>query len=180
MENKFMNLKKDYRDFIKSTAKKIKDLDIDNDLSKEKCVDIFQLYQTIHSEIEACPNLNINDINHIIMNYNRDDSDVELVKKFIKIKNLYLIKRIIKSQQWEPFISKLKDDIDLGDTKLNKKITDHLLSKAVYRLLTQSIDLFRGCWEIVELKDDKIKKLEIIEPEHFEFLNKYLNSKLKK
>ena len=180
MENKFMNLKKEYRDFIKSTAKKIKELDIDNNLSREKCVEIFKLYQNIYSDIEASENLDINDINHIITNYNRDDSDVELVKKFIKIKNLYLIKRIIKSQQWDSFISKLKHDIDLGDSKLNKKITNHLLSKAVYRLLINSVDLFRGCWEIAEFKDDKIKKLEIIDPEHNEFIIKYLNSKLKK
>jgi hypothetical protein len=180
MENKFINLKKEYRDFIKKTATDIRLLDIDNNLTKEKCIDIFKLYQELHCNISASPTLNINDINHILSNYNKDNSDVELLKKFIKIKNLYLIKKIIKSQQWQAFISKINNDIDLGDTKLNKAKTDYLVSKGVYRLLNTTLDLFRGCWEIAEFKDDKIKKLEIIEPEHYEYLKVYLNNKLNK
>jgi hypothetical protein len=180
MENKFMNLKKEYKEFIKRTAKKIKIIDIDNNLTKEKCIDIFKLFQDIYADIESCPTLNINDINHIIKNYNREDQNVELIKKFIKIKNLYLIKKTVKSPQWQTFILKLKDDIDLDDPKINKKVTEHLLSKGVFRLLNTTVDLFRGCWEIVEFNGDKIKKIEIIEPEHYEYLKIYLNNKLKK
>ncbi len=172
-----MNLKKEYRDFIKKTATKIKILDIDNNLNKDKCVEIYKLFREIHEDIDSSSTLNINDINHVILNYSKSDPDVETLKKFIKIKNLYLIKLIIRSQSWDPFISKLKDDIDLGDTKLNKKVTDHLVSKGVYRLLNSTVELFRGCWEIAEFNDGKIKKLEIIEPDHYEFLIKYLNNK---
>jgi len=174
-----MNLKKEYKDFIKKTALKIEILDIDNNLTKEKCIDIYKLFQEIYADVESCPTLNINDINHIILNYNKNDNDVQLLKKFIKIKNLYLIKRIIKSQQWQTFISKLNSEIDIGDPKLNKAKTDYLVSKGVYRLLNSTVDLFMGCWEIAEFKDDKIKKLEIIEPDHFDFLKSYLNNKLK-
>ena len=180
MENKFMNLKKEYRDFIKKTAIKIKILDINNNITKEKCINIFKLYQELYNDISTCPTMNINDINHIILNYNKDDPDIDLLKKFIKIKNLYLIKQIIKSNQWQIFILKLNEEIDLGDIKLNELKTEYLISKGVYRLLNMSIDLFRGCWEIAEFKDDKIKKLEIIEPEHYDYLKKYIIDKINK
>lgn len=178
MDNKFMNLKKEYRDFVKKSAQMIKKLNIEDDLTKEKCSEIFKLYQEIYEMIEGDQKLNINDINHIIMNYNREDQDVETLKKFIKIKNLYIIKKIIKSNLWNPYVKKLCDEIDLGNDKLNKKKNDHIVSKGVYRLLNQSVDQFRGCWEIAELKDDKVKKIDIIEPEQYDFLIKYLKNKL--
>lgn len=69
-----------------------------------------------------------------------DNEDVKLLKKFIKIKNLYIIKKIIKSNIWDNFISKLKTNIDLDDINLNNKKTDYLVSKGMYRLLNNYID----------------------------------------
>jgi hypothetical protein len=180
MESKFMNLKKEYREFIKKTSAQIKTINIDdNELPKEKCIKILQLYNKIYNELESS-SLNINDINHIIKNYNKEDQDVEILKKFIRAKNAYLIGKTLQSEKFKTFILKLKEEIDLGDKKLNKKINEHLLSKAVFRLLKLNVDMFRGCWEIVEFNDDKIKKIDIIDPEHFEFIKKYLNEKIKK
>ena len=179
MENKFINLKKDYKDFIKKTVLRIKELDIDNELDVNKCILIYNLYQNIYLEIETSSNLNVNDINHIILNYNKEDIDIDILKKFLKIKNQYLIKKIIKSHRWEYFINKLNEDLDLNDIELNKKKTNYLISKGVYRLLNTTIDLFRGCWEIAEFKDNKLKKIEIIEPEHYDFLINYLIDKIK-
>ena len=173
-----MNLKKEYRDFVKKCGQMINKLNIEDELTKDKCLNIFNLYQEIYNMIETTPNLNINDINHIIMNYSREDKDVEILKKFIKIKNLYIIKKIIKSNLWNPYIKKVCDEIDLDDNKLNKRKTEHIVSKGIYRLLNHSIDHFRGCWEIAEFKDNKVKKIEIIEPEHFDFLITYLKNKL--
>lgn len=178
MDNKFINLKKEYRDFLKKTVEHINKLNINENLSKQKCMDIYKLYQSIYTEIESLPNLNVNDINHIIINYNGDNEDVKTLKKFIKIKNLYIIKKIVKSNMWDIYISKLKKDIDLNDSNLNSKKTDYLVSKGVYKLLNHYIDHFRGCWEIVDFKNNKVKKIEIVEPDHFNFLKKYLKSKL--
>lgn len=173
-----MNLKKEYRDFVKKSAIQIKKLNIDNDLSKAKCKDIFKLYQNLYHDVEMSNTINVNDVNHIIINYNKIDEDVELLKKFIKIKNMYLQKIIINSSIWTSFIEKLKSEINLKDSKLNEKITSHLIEKGVYRLLNNTINEFRGCWEIAEFKDDKLKKMEIIEPEHYEFLITYVTNKL--
>lgn len=173
-----MNLKKEYRDFIKSTAKIIHDLEIDKNLTKDKCVSIFKTYQTIHNSMESS-SLNVNDVNHIIMNYNKENEDVEALKKFIRIKNLYLIKKVVQSSLWNLFIMKLLEDPNFNEIKLHKKKKYHLMEKGVYRLLKSTIDQFRGCWEIAEFNDDKIKKLEIIEPEHYEFLINYIKEKMK-
>ena len=178
MDNKFMNLKKEYRDFVKKSSQMIKNINIEEELTKEKCNEIFKLYQEIYNMLETSSNLNINDINHILINYSRDDKDVETLKKFIKIKNLYVIKKIIKSNLWNPYVKKVCEEINLGDEKLNKKVAEHDVSKGIYRLLNQSVDQFRGCWEIAELNNDKVKKLDIIEPEHYEFLITYIKNKL--
>ena len=69
-------------------------------------------------------------------------------------------------------------DINIDDIKINKKKKELLISKGVYKLLNSYIEHFRGCWEIAEFKDDKLKKLEIIEPEHNEFLINYLKNKI--
>ena len=174
MENKFIKLKKEYKDFIKINADQIKKLNIEADLTKEKCNLIYKLYNKIYKTIETSEQLNVNDINHIILNYSKEDSDVELFKKFIKIKNLYLIKLIIRSDLWNPFIFKLNKELNL--TKQNKEI-DYILSKGVYRLLIKSVEQFRGCWEIAEFNNNKLKKIEILEPEHFEFLKNYIRNK---
>ena len=85
MDNKFMNLKKEYRDFINETSHKIKDLDIDNNLSKSKCIRIFNLFENINQFIENSSNLNVNDVNHILLNYNRDNENVDLLKETVNI-----------------------------------------------------------------------------------------------
>jgi hypothetical protein len=179
MDSKFMNLKKEYRDFVKKCGQMINKINIEEELTKDKCINIFKLYQEIYNIIESSPNLNINDINHIIMNYSREDKDVEILKKFIKIKNLYIIKKIIKSNLWDPYVKKILDEINLDDEQLNKKKTEYIVSKGIYKLLNHSTNQFRGCWEIVDFNEDKVKKIEIIEPEHFDFLITYLKNKLK-
>jgi hypothetical protein len=178
MDAKFNKLKKEYKDFIKNNISHIKKLDINNNITKEKCIAINRLYNRIYKSIEKSEQININDINHILADYSKDDSDIDLFKQFIKIKNLYLIKRIVRSSNWDPFISKLNKQIDLNNPNLNSKKTDYLLSKGVYRLLLESVEQFRGCWEIADFTNDKLKKIEIVEPDHFEFLKKYLKSKL--
>jgi hypothetical protein len=178
MDNKFMNLKKEYREFIKNAVTQIKTINLDDELDINKCKTIYQLYNNIHSNIESSDNLNVNDINHIILNYSRDDKDVELFKRFIVAKNMYIIKRIIKSNNWNSFISKLNSELNLGDPKLNKQKNDYLVAKGVYRLLNNYVNQFKGCWEIAEFEGDKVKRLEIIEPEHYEFLIEYLKNKI--
>lgn len=175
MDNKFSKLKKEYKDFIKINAAQIKKLNIESDLTKEKCNAIYRLYNKMYKTIESSEQLNVNDINHIILNYSKEDSDIELFKKFIKIKNLFLVKLVVRSNLWDPFIAKLATQFNI---KADKN-AEYNLSKGVYRLLIESVEQFRGCWEIVEFNtnSNKLKRIEIIEPDHLEYLKKYLKSK---
>jgi len=171
-----MNLKKEYKDFIENIYVKIKELGIEEDLDKKRCISIYKLYLEINNQIENSIDINVNDINHIIMNYNRDNKDIELFKKFIKIKNIYIIKRIIQSNLWDNFVNNTIDKINYN-INLREKNNKYIIEKGIYHLLTKSSDLFKGCWEIANFKDDKIIKLEIIDPEDIEFLVQYIKKK---
>lgn len=179
MESKFVNLKKEYRDFIENLAKEIRLLDISENLSKKKWVDIYKLYQDTYNSINVdTSNINVNDINHIILNYNKENLDVNAVKNFIRVKNLYMIQQITQSTLWKPFITKLQNSINVQDITATEIQLFELIEKGVYRLLKSSIDQFRGCWEIAEFKDNKLKKLDILEPEYLEFIINYVRQKI--
>ena len=178
--NKFVNLKKEYRDFLGSFAQEIKNINIDEEITKKKCSEINKLHQKTYNTINIeSSGINVNDINHIILNYNKENTDVELIKKFIKLKNLNDIKQIIESQLWDPFITKLSDNLFNKEFKLNNKKFKHLVEKGVYKLLKSTIEQFRGCWEIAEFKDGKLKKLEIIEPEQIDYITNYIRQQIK-
>lgn len=177
METKSIKLKKEHKDFIQTNISLIKKLDIESNLTKEKCQLIYKLYNKIYKTIENSEILNVNEINNILLNNSNKDPNIELFRIFIKIKNVYLIKIIIRSELWDPFILKLSKEINI-ETK-NKEI-NHILSKGVYRLLMNSVEQFRGCWEIAEFNNNKLKKIEILEPEYFDFLKKYLETNLAK
>jgi hypothetical protein len=179
MDNKFQKLKKEYRDFVTDTAERIIKLDINTNLTKSKCVAIYNLYNEIYDSIEKSVDLNINDINHIIINYTKNDNSyVELIKKFIQIKNIYIIKCVIKSNLFNTFISKYRSTLDFNDSELNKQISEYLVSKAIYKLLMSFVNHFRGPWEIVDFKDGKVLKINIIEPEHILMIEKYIKNKI--
>lgn len=177
MENKFMNLKKEYKDFIEKISMKIKEINIDNDLDKNECIKIYKLYLEINNIIEENNQININDINHIILNYNKENEDIKLFKKFIKIKNLYIIKRIIQSNLWNNLVDKTISKLNIKIDESNKK-NKYIIEKGIYNLLIKSSDLFKGCWEIANIKDGKIINLEIFEPEDIDFLINYYKKKL--
>lgn len=178
MANKFVNLKKEYRDFVLNLAQEIQQLNINDSITNKKCIDVFKLFQKTSNSINNDQlGINANDINHIIENYNKENKDVDLIKRFIKIKNLYIIQQIVDSLQWKPFIYKLIDLPEFTILKSKKKELKHLVEKGVYKLLISTVNQFNGCWEIAEFKDNKLKKIEIIEPEHIKFIIDYVHNK---
>ena len=178
MDNKFQNLKKEYKEFIYKISDKIKDIQIEDNIDKKKCILIYKLYLEIYNLIEISNDININDINHIINNYSKDNEYINIFKKFIKIKNLYVIKRIIQSNLWEEFINKTYSKLNIINYPMNDHIK-YIIEKGIYNLLSKSNNSFRGCWEIASFKDEKIIKLEIIDPCDITFLHSYIIKKIK-
>lgn len=174
----FKNLKKEQKDFLKIISNMIIELNIEEKITKKKCIDIYNLYLNIINIIENNNNININDINHIILNYDGDNEDVEMLKKFIKIKNIYIIQKVIKSNLWISFIEKLKNIFRLNSLFSNKDINIYFIEKGVIHLLNNTIYHLKGCWEIVNFNDDKIISIDIIEPDDIEFLIDYLKKKI--
>ena len=163
-------MKKEYKDFIKDIIISINKIDLNTDLTCKKCYKIYKLYNDIEEKISNRNSININELNNILLNNKENDEDILLLKKFINIKNLYILKKILNSKVWKPFIMKLLDIININNDTKNI----FLLEKAVYRLLMKYIDHFNGCWEIVNFNNNKVKKIDIIEPEHIEFINDYI------
>lgn len=164
----------DGKTFIKLNIILINKLNINDIITNEKGDLIIKLYNKIYKSIENSENINVNYINHLLLN-NTKDSDIELFKKFIKIKNIYTIKKIIHSNDFNIFIKKLSGELDI---KYNKNIHE-ILTKGIYKLLIKTSDQFRGCWEIVDYNNNTIK-IKIIEPEHIEYIKKYIKIKLSK
>ena len=172
------NIKKDHRQFIINACNKINNYNIDNDLDEKICIELYKIYLEIYDELELIDNININDINNILINFNKNDEYIDKFKKFIKIKNIYIIKKIIKSKLWNDFINKtilkLNSNIDFNNSD-NK----YIIEKGIYHILIKTCNLFQGCWEIATFKNDKIIKLELIDPDEILFLINYINNKIK-
>ena len=48
---------------------------------------MFKTSKKLYDYINDSQKLNINDINHILINYSKENSNIELLRKFIELKN---------------------------------------------------------------------------------------------
>jgi len=180
--------KKECKNIIKKYCIKIKLINIEedsqnlntfitqlNNANTNKYILINKLYNNFYKEIENSNLININDFNYLLLNYTEKDSDFELFKKFIIIKNLFIITLIIKSNIWIDFVEKTKNKIIniINDNNLSKNINS-LIEKSIISLLLNFILYFRGCWEIADTKDNKILNLDISDPDHLEYIKNYI------
>lgn len=163
-----MSINKEQNDYINNLLKLIDKIDLDSKLDYDKCFNIYKTYKIIEKKINKSDIININDINNILLNDDIKEENIIKFKKFINIKNLYILKEIYNSTIWKDFIINLYNILSLKDNNIE------LLEKAVFKLLKTYINHFNGCWEIVKFEKNKVKKIEIIEPEHFDFINNYL------
>lgn len=174
--SKFINLKREYKDFINYASSEIKKIKIDGDLLSEDCINIIFVYDKLYNKIIEDRTININDINHIMLNYNKENTDVELLKKFIKIKNTCILKIIVNSVEWDKYIDELTNKY--AKLSKNKLLLRKYVTKGLFNIIASSINKFRGCWEIVTIANNKVKKIEIVEPSQNENLLKYISNKV--
>lgn len=175
-----MSIKKQHYTFINNISKIIENIDLESNLEYDKCYKIYKIYKNIEKKINKCDIININDINIILLNDNINDDNINRLRKFINIKNFYILKNICNSLIWKQFIIKLYEIFSLDNQTFildnSKEYKIKILEKAVFKLLKKYINHFNGCWEIVKFEKNKIKKIDIIEPEHFDFINNYLKN----
>lgn len=155
---KFLNLPSNYKNFLAECAKI-------NLNSIDGKTDIKTLNNYV-KQVETCAeqfNLEILDINNLMLNYNKSNNQVDLLKKLVHYKNYYIITNCIRSQEWKEFIHNIK--IKNQDIKTSK------IEKAVIELFERYIGLWNTIEKIIVIdKKNNIKSIELIDPEDYEFI----------
>jgi len=156
---KFVNLPSGYKDFL-SECEKITNLpQIDG---KTSLYELSELYSKISKCLDE-NNLQISDINHLVTNYSKPNSQVDHLKKLIYYRNYYLITNCIRTDQWKELIKGIK-------TK-NQELKTKDIENATLKLLEK----YMGSWDTVEKiividKKGNIKSIEIVDPDDWDFI----------
>jgi hypothetical protein len=158
---KFFNLPSEYKDFLSNCEKITKLSLIDGKTSLDELCGI-------HIQISKCldqNNLQISDINHLLSNYSKSNTQVENLKKLVYYRNYYLITNCIRTEQWKEFIKGLKI----------KKLESELKIKDIENACLELLEKYMGTWNTVEKiividKKGSIKSIEIIDPDDYNFI----------
>lgn len=166
---KFVNLSNDYKHFLNICNNKINHLEIDQNTS----LDLLNKY---HNEIQNelldndsfNNNFEISDINHILANYDKENSIVTQLRKLVHYRNYLILKIVLRSSVWKEFILSLREKCkESGCKKLSIKIIEETFLK----LLETYIEYWNGFWKfLIFNKKNQIKDIVIIDPEDYKII----------
>jgi hypothetical protein len=166
---KFVNLSNDYKHFLNICNNKINHLEIDQNTS----LDLLNKY---HYEIQNelldndsfNNNFEISDINHILANYDKENSIVTQLRKLVHYRNYLILKIVLRSSVWKEFILSLREKCkESGCKKLSIKIIEETFLK----LLETYIEYWNGFWKfLIFNKKNQIKDIVIIDPEDYKII----------
>jgi hypothetical protein len=181
---KFVNLSNDYKHFLNICNNKINHLEIDQNTS----LDLLNKYHNeIQCEILGTNNSNnsnstnnsnnsnsfdnnfeISDINHILANYEKENSIVTQLRKLVHYRNYLILKAVLRSNIWKEFILSLREKCkESGCKKLSIKIIEETFLK----LLEIYIEYWNGFWKFFTFnKKNQIKDIVIIDPEDYKII----------
>jgi hypothetical protein len=160
MESKTLcNLSSSYKNFLKKLNEEEEFNKINED---SNLLSVNKLYDTINTLLkDDC--LQIADINHMMINYEKNNNIIDKIKKISSLRNYLIVTMAIKSSKWPLFIDKLK-----AEYKIDKKIAE----KKMLNLFQKYI----GTWNTIDKffimneNGTKIKKITIIDPDDIEFI----------
>jgi len=156
---KFVNLTNNYKKFLLECHNIFKDIELNDNLSIDK---LNKLHKTINICIQT-NELQISDINHLLENYSKENTQVENLKKFVYLRNFLIIKILLRSEYFTDFIIKLKNKYNSNNIKE--------LENGFIKLLEK----YLGSWNTIEKiiildKKNNIKMIEIIDPDDYKFI----------
>jgi hypothetical protein len=161
--NKFYKLTNNYKEFLTFVEKNL-NIEIDETTKLKKIINI---YEILENEIIKY-GLEINDINHLLTNYDKDNSEITKLKKLVYYKNFLILKKVIRSNEWKTFIINLTDYIFL---KIEKKYSIKKVENIFIELLKQYLGFWNGFWKFFNFnKKYIIKKISIIDPDDFNYI----------
>jgi len=111
---KFYKLNNNYKHFLLYVDNNLT-YDIDETISLKKIIEIHKKIEDGISKYE----LEINDINHLLLNYDKENEIINKLKKMIYYRNFLILKNVIRSKEWKKFIIELTEFISI---KFEKKI----------------------------------------------------------
>ena len=178
---KFVNLSAKYKDILDKIIKIFNKKDIkniaNNTLSSKRIFEIFNNINELLNKNDCGPY----DINHIIINYDKKNVIIDILKKYINLKNKLIISTATKSYLWKKFIKQILN-------KYNKlftiKINYDIIEKAFFYLLKKYKIDWLGYWTIIDINNTgTIKNINIFDTEDIDnmllFIAKNSNWKLK-
>ena len=156
---KFVNLSAEYKDFLLECSK-IKELEQINGKTQLKVL------TDLHSQVTKCletKQLQISDINHLMMNCTKPNTQISCLKKLANYRNYYIITNCLKTSQWREFIGKIKTKIP--QAKLQE------IEEAVTKLLEKYMETWDTIEKIIVIdKKGLTKSIELVDPDDYEFI----------
>jgi len=140
--------------------------------SKKK---ILKIWRKIDSHLYN--EMNSYELNKILNAYSKKNSQAKKLKKIVKVKNIILFEKIIKSSEYGKGIKRLKKKL----SNILTGVTDKRLNEVVIKLMSKSSDNYLGYWTMCKYKIDsngvvQIKHFDIIDKDDYGYIIKNLLS----
>lgn len=169
---KFVNLPKKYksllekskycfnRDSIREIAK--------NSISYENSNKIYNEINKIMNELDC----NSYDMDNILKNYGKKNTMVEILKKFINLRNKQIAVNASKTTQWK---DNLKNLIDRSKDNFKDKISLDLMEKAYINLLQNYKNDWNGYWTSMNIDElGNIKSINLFDTDDYDNIQKFI------
>jgi preprotein translocase subunit Sss1 len=169
---KFVNLSAEYKNFLSECSKidklgQIDDMYVPSGMQPSASGKTqFQVLTDLHNQVSKTletKQLQISDINHLMINYTKPNTQVSQLKKLTHYRNYYIITNCLRTPQWKEFVSKIKTKIP------NASIQE------IEEVITKLLERYMGTWDTVEKiividKKGLVKSIELVDPDDFEFI----------
>tara|TARA_Y100000589_G_C26800805_1_gene485664 strand:- start:51 stop:635 length:585 start_codon:yes stop_codon:yes gene_type:complete len=169
---KFVNLPKKYKSLLERSATCFSREDIKNiaknSISYESSTKIYNDINKIMNELDC----NSYDMDNILKNYNKKNTMVEILKKFVNVRNKQIAVNASKTGYWN---ENLKELVSRTKGNFKDKISLDLMEKAYINLLQDYKNDWKGYWTSMNLdKMGKVKSINIFDTDDYDKIQKYI------
>ena len=169
---KFVNLPKKYKSLLEKSAKCFSREDIKNiaknSISYESSNRIYNDINRIMNELDC----NSYDMDNILKNYNKKNTIVEILKKFVNVRNKQIAVNASKTGYWN---ENLKELVTRTKGNFKEKISLDLMEKAYINLLQNYKNDWKGYWTSMNLDEmGKVKSINIFDTDDYDQIQKYI------
>lgn len=173
----FVNLSTKYRNLLNDISGIITDNDKSGILDKSiPYRRLMEMYNQIDEFIikNECTSY---DLDNMIYNYKKKNELLELLKRFIYVRNRHIIKNACGSEYWKKNIDTLVEICNkLFSVQCKKEDIDY----SFLEVLKEYLKYWEGFWSTIELtKTGLIKNISVLDTEDFDLLFIYVSRKNK-